>query len=62
MLAHCFAQGAGAEAVDDADGLFSFEECAVEELVGFVERVVDALSDEVQFRGDLGDGVIAPHP
>src|ERR1051325_4082678 len=53
MLAHGLAQRAGAEAVDDADGLLALEERAVEELVGGVEGVVDALSDEIQFGLDF---------
>jgi hypothetical protein len=52
MLAQRFAQRAGAEAVDDAHGLFAFEQRAIEELVGFVERIVDTLTDEIQLRGD----------
>ena len=52
VLADGFAQRAGAEAVDDAHGLLAFEQGAIEELVGFFERIVDALSDQVELRGD----------
>ena len=49
MLAQRLAQSAGAEAVDDAHGLFPFEQRAVEEAVGFIDGFVDTLADEVEF-------------
>ena len=52
MLANGLTQFACAEAVDDAHGLLSFEESAVEELVGFFEGIVNTLTNEIQFGGD----------
>src|SRR5438309_3093420 len=57
MLANRLPQTSRAEAVDDTDRLLPFEERAVEELIGLVERVVDTLADEVQLSGN-GDGVV----
>src|SRR5947209_20578724 len=59
MLANRLAQTSRAEAMDDTDRLLPFEERAVEELIRLVERVVDTLTDEVQFSGD-GNGVVGP--
>src|SRR4051812_12632745 len=54
MLAQSLAKRAGAEAVDEAHGLFAFEQRAIEEAVGFVDGFVDALSDEVDLCIDDG--------
>jgi hypothetical protein len=48
MLANRLSQPSRAEAVDDADRLLAFKERTIEELIRFVERVIDALADEVQ--------------
>ena len=53
MLAHGLAQRPRAEAVDDAHRLLAFEQGAVEELVGGVQRVVDAGADEIELRANL---------
>src|SRR4051812_42713587 len=47
MLAQSLAKRAGAEAVDDAHGLLAFQQRPIEEAVRFIDRFVDALSDEV---------------
>src|SRR5229473_8611163 len=55
MIADGLPQRAGAEAVNDADGLFAFEQRPVEELVRFFERIIDALADQIQLGGDWRD-------
>src|ERR1700720_672793 len=63
MFAHRLSQRARSESVNDAHGLLAFEESAVEELVGFFQRIVDALADEVEFGGlrrNIGGAPRAP--
>ena len=41
-----------AEAVDDPHRLLSFEQRAIEELVGLLERIVNTLTNQVELRGN----------
>ena len=59
MLADRFAKRSGAEAMNDPHGLFALQQGAIEKLVRFFERVIDALADEVQLRGNWGLGARA---
>ena len=53
-LAEGFAEDAHAAAVDDADAREAGEEGAVDESFDFAAGLVDGLSDDVDFHGDVG--------